>query len=107
MKLRFTKTDIIFFELIGVLLLHVGELAIRFPCNHTNSLMFSYRDCVFSLAIFEFVYSFFKREICVSFWLLFVILLFFPMFEDFFNIMISYETWISRGMPSFGTVGTL
>ena len=40
MIIRFTKRNLILMELVGVLLLHIAELAIRFPCNHANKLFF-------------------------------------------------------------------
>ena len=102
MKILFTKRNIIVMELIGVLLLHLAELVIRFPCNHTNKLMFCYRDCICALAIFEILYSFCKREVCVTFWIILILSFAIPIFEDKFNILVTYETWTSRGMPEWG-----
>lgn len=102
MKIKFTRINLIAVELIGVLLLHLGEIVVRFPCNHANALMFNYRDCIFALAIFEIACSVFKREICLIFWLIFMSSFAIPIVEDKCNILIPYETWISRGMPSWG-----
>lgn len=102
MKIRFTKRNIIVIELIGVLLLHTAELVIRFPCNHTNKLMFCYRDCICALAIFELIYSFVKREVCVTFWIILTLSFTIPTIENKFNILVPYDTWTSRGMPDWG-----
>jgi hypothetical protein len=102
MKIKFTRINLIAIELIGVLLLHLSEIAVRFPCNHTNALMFNYRDCILALAIFEIAYSVFKREVCATFWLILMFAFAIPIFEDKCNILIPYETWINRGMPDWG-----
>lgn len=102
MKIKFTRINLIAIELIGVLLLHLGEIVVRFPCNHTNALMFNYRDCILALAIFELACSVFKRVVCVTFWLILMFSFAIPIFEDKCNILIPYETWISRGMPGWG-----
>ena len=102
MKIKFTRINLISLELIGVILLHLGEIMVRFPCNHTNALMFSYGDCILALAIFEIVYSIFKREVCLTFWLIFMFSFVIPIVENKCNILISYETWINRGMPNWG-----
>ena len=102
MNTSFNRSDLITLELIGVLLLHLGELVIRFPCNHANAMMFSYMDCIFALALFEIVYSIFKRRVCLAFWIIFAISLCIPRIEDKCNILIPYETWIKRDMPEWG-----
>jgi len=102
MKVRFTRINILVYELLGVLAIHLGEIVIRFPCNHTNSLMFNYRDCIFALALFEITYSAIRREICLVFWLVFSLSFSFPIIEDKCNILIPYETWVGRGMPDWG-----
>lgn len=105
MKISFTKINLLTIGLLGVLALHFGEVAIRFPCNHTNALLFSYVDCAFAIAVFEVAYSIFKREFCVTFWLIFLLSFSIPYIEDKCNILLSYETWISRGMPDWGHIG--
>ena len=102
MKIKFTRINLIALELLGVILLHLGEIAVRFPCNHTAALMFNYRDCILALAIFEIVHSVFKREFCLTFWLIFMFSFVIPIVEDKCNILIPYESWISRGMPNWG-----
>ena len=104
MKIKFTRINLLSLELLGVLLLHFGEIAVRFPCNHTNALLFNYRDCIIALVVFEIVYLVLKREICLTFWLIFMFSFAIPIVEDKCNILIHYETWISRGMPSWGHV---
>ena len=104
MKIKFTRINLITLELLGVLLLHLIEIAVRFPCNHTNVLMFNYRDCILALAVFEIVYSVFKREFCLMFWLTFMFSFVMPIVEDKSNISIPYEAWISRGMPNWGQI---
>ena len=105
MKVCLRKYNIIFMELIGVLLLHLCELIVRFPCNHANSLMFNYRDCILALVIFEVIYSVCKREFCIMFWVVFALSFALPIVEDRFNILISYDVWTSRGMPEWGHYG--
>lgn len=107
MKIRFSKQNIIMIELLGVLLLHILELVFRFPCNHANKLLFCYRDCIYALALFEIIFSVFKRELCITFWIVFSLSFAIPYFEDRFNILVTYETWISRGMPDWGCYGTV
>lgn len=102
MKIRFVKRNLIMMELVGVLLLHTVELIIRFPCNHANRLMFCYRDCVFALMLFEIMYSLVKRELCIAFWIVFSLSFAIPIVEDKLNILVTYETWTSRGMPNWG-----
>ena len=89
-------------ELLGVLLMHFGEIVVRFPCNHADALTFGYRDCVYALLIFEIVYSVFKREVCVAFWLILMLTFSIPALENKCNILITYEDWILRGMPNWG-----
>ena len=102
MKIKLSKINIVTVELIGILLLHIGEIALRFPCNHANALMFHYRDCIFAMLLFEIGHSVFKREICLAFWLIFLLSFLVPTIEDKCNILVSYDTWISRGMPEWG-----
>ena len=102
MRIRFTKINIMTVELLGALLLHFGEIAVRFPCNHADVLMFEYRDCLFALLIFEIVYSIFKREVCIAFWLTLIFAISIPAIENKYNILITYENWINRGMPKWG-----
>ena len=102
MKIKFTRINLISQELLCVILLHLGEIAVRFPCNHTNALMFNYRDCIFALAIFEIGYSVFKREFCLTFGIIVMFSFVSPIVEDKCNILVPYETWISRGMPYWG-----
>ena len=102
MKIRFVKRNLIVMELFGVLLMHVGELVIRFPCNHANKLMFCYWDCIYALMFFEIIHSLFKKEICIAFWITFSLSFAIPIIEDKCNILVSYETWASRGMPDWG-----
>lgn len=96
------KLDILAKELLGVLLLHTGELILRFPCNHADHLMFAYRDCIFSLAVFELFISACKREFHIWFWIILAAALALPHFEDRYNILVPYDTWTSRGMPNWG-----
>lgn len=102
MDIRLAKNNIIMLELIGVLILHLFELVIRYPCNHTNALMFCYKDCVYALALFEIIYSFARKEICILFWVVFSLSFTIPVVEDKCNILIPYDTWTSRGMPDWG-----
>lgn len=104
MNVSFVKCDLITAELAVTLLLHIGELLIRFPCNHADVLMFNYRACVFMLALFEIGYSIYKRQVCPLFWTLFALSFTFPIIEDHFNILIPYTTWINRGMPDWGCI---
>ena len=106
MKIRFTKRNLLTIVLVGVLLLHIAELVIRFPCNHANKLIFSYRDCIYALLLFEIIYSLFKKELCIAFWIVFSLSFAIPIVEDKFNILVTYETWTSRGMPDWGHYGT-
>jgi hypothetical protein len=103
MKRALYKIDILTLELIGFLILHLGEIVMRFPCNHTGALFFQYRDCILALALFEIIYSVRKKTICVIFWLLFLFALGIPFVEDKFNILLLYDTWIERGIPEWGT----
>lgn len=103
MNIKFTKTNIIFYELLGVLLLHLGEIILRFPCNHTDGIFFDFRPCVGVLALFEVVYSIRKREICILFWIVYSLTFTIPVIEHNFNILVPYEVWADRGMPSWGT----
>ncbi len=107
MAIRFVKRNLLMMELVGVLLLHMAELAIRFPCNHADKLIFCYRDCVYVLAFFEIMYSLFKKELCIAFWIIFSLSFTIPMIEDKFNILVTYETWTNRGMPDWGHYGTI
>ncbi len=84
------------------LLVHVGEIAIRFPCNHANKLMFQYEYFVAGLTLLEVVLSVLSRKICVLFWLLLIASFSIPVIEDKCNIMVPYETWADRGMPDWG-----
>ena len=102
MKIRFTKRNLMMMELVGVLLLHIAELAIRFPFNHANKLMFNYRDCIFALLFFEIIHSLLKKELCITFWIIFCLSFAIPFVEDKFNILVTYEIWTSRGMPDWG-----
>ena len=107
MKVRFAKRNLILIALLGVLLLHIAELAIRFPCNHANKLMLCYQDCIYALVLFEILHSFLKREICIAVWIVFSLSFVIPIIEDKFNILVSYEIWTSRGMPDWGHYGTI
>ena len=102
MRIRRIRINLLAIILIAVVLLHLVELGVRFPCNHAVNLTFCYRDCIIVLALFETVYSILKREICVVFWIVFAFSFLFPVVEDKYNIFISYETWVSRGMPEWG-----
>ena len=104
MKIKFRRFDVFTLELIGVLSLHIAELAIRFPCNHADHVMFSYGDCLAVIGLFGMVNTVMKREICPAFWLILTASLFIPLLENKCNILLPYETWIERGMPDWGTV---
>ena len=64
--------------------------------------MFCYRDCICALAIFEIIYSFVKREVCVTFWIILTLSFTIPTIENKFNILVTYDTWTTRGMPEWG-----
>lgn len=102
--MKVKKVDFVTFEAVGVLLLHIGELAVRFPCNHTDRLFFAYADCLCALAVFEFLYSILKRELCPLFWLIFACSFLIPGMERHLCILMPYEDWIARGMPSWGSI---
>ena len=107
MQLKICKINIFFWELVGTLALHAGELVIRFPCNHADRLAFSYKDCMAALALFEIVNALVKKEICVLFWVLFVLAFIIPTIEDKCNILVSYEVWTERGMPDWGQMSSV
>ena len=89
--------------LLAVIMLHVGELAFRFPCNHADAPVFPYSYFAYALALVELIYSIIKRKVSVTFWIVFALSLACPIIEDRCNIFVSYDTWIERGMPEWGS----
>ena len=91
--------------LVVVVAIHACELFARFPCNHTNNLMFPYRYCAFVLGLFEVIRTLILRNANFVFWLIIALVFSMPFIEDKLNVMMPYETWIERGMPGWGAIG--
>jgi ABC-type transport system involved in multi-copper enzyme maturation permease subunit len=85
---------------LGILALAI-EVAVRYPDNHASGVWgyAVYFSCILLLALYL---SIFKSREWVFLLAASVALLLVVYACDRWNIMVSYETWIERGMPSFG-----
>ena len=85
-----------------VLLLMIGELLLRYPCNHGGGFWgYSYIIVTFMLLNFisHFIYKGSRVGLYISLCCLMLLFL-----SDFFNLYVSYDTWTKRGMPDWGTL---
>ena len=102
MKSKVAKFGLCSTCLLCALFLHTCELAVRYPCNHADTLKFPYVGIAIILSTVEIILSVKRRKVIIAFWLLLGVLLALPKIEDRYNILVPYATWIDRGIPEWG-----
>jgi chromate transport protein ChrA len=85
----------------AVLLLMIVELLLRYPCNHGGG-FWGYSSIITIFIILNIINLFISKDARVGlcFSLLCLVFLF---LSDYFNLYVSYDTWIERGMPDWGS----
>ena len=98
------KTYMVILSMIGpcvVFLLMAGELFFRYPCNHGGGFWgYIYIITIFILLNMVTLFRFTVSRIGLLISLLCLLLLF---LSDYLNMYLSYDTWVERGMPDWGT----
>ena len=87
------------------LAIHVCEIAARYPCNHTDNLYYPYIKASLVLLFAEVIVCSRRKTVVIpSVFFVFAAVLI-SHFENHYNIMTDYDTWINRGMPNWGEEG--
>jgi len=89
-----------FWPPLTLLTMMCAEIVLRYPCNHGAG-FYLYLPLVCGLIVVSLVYGFglkgAKTGLVLSLLCLALIVC-----SDWFNIYVDYDTWIGRGMPSWG-----
>ena len=100
--MKLTRRQIVALELGSVLLLHLGEVAVRYPGNHVARFYFPYLAVLSAIVLYEAVRQIVRRECCWFFWRGVALILPLPIVENRLNVVTSYMEWVERDMPAWG-----
>lgn len=99
-KMNLKKMYKVISSIVGpsmVLLLMIMELLLRYPCNHGGG-FWGYSSIITIFIILNFINLFISKDarvgLCLS-----LLCLVFLFLSDYFNLYVSHDTWIERGMP--------
>ena len=86
-----------------ILLLMIGEVAVRYPCNHGGGFN-GYSGISIIAVILTAINLMFHglSRISIASLILAIVSLLFICVSDCFNLYVSYDVWTKRDMPAFG-----